>query len=63
MDPSRYEQRVKALEAFGHRGSATPHEHRAAEYLAGELRQLGIDPTVEDFRGARSLPGRMLIHV
>jgi hypothetical protein len=63
MDPSRYEQRVRALEAFGHRGSATPNEHKAAEYLAGQLRQSGIEPTIEEFRGARSMASRFLVHV
>ena len=63
MTQDRYEEHVRALEAFGHRGSATDHERRAAEYLSGELRAMGIEPTLEEFRGARSLPARMLIHV
>ncbi|MDB5300840.1 MAG: peptidase [Phycisphaerales bacterium] len=63
MDPSHFEHRVKALEAFGHRGSASAHEHRAAQYLAGELRQLGVEPTIKDFLGARSLAARLFVHV
>jgi hypothetical protein len=63
MDVARFEQRVRAMEGFGHRGSATTFECRAAEYLAGELRASGIDVAVEPFRGARSLPARMLIHI
>ncbi|HXE53847.1 MAG TPA: M20/M25/M40 family metallo-hydrolase [Tepidisphaeraceae bacterium] len=58
-----FERHVRELEALGHRGSASALEHRAAEYLAGELRSLGLGPTIEPFRGARSLPSRHLVHV
>jgi hypothetical protein len=63
MNAARYERRVQALVAFGHRGSATSHERRAAEYLAGELRASGIAPVIESFRGARSFAARVLIHI
>jgi hypothetical protein len=54
---------VRALEAFGHRGSATDNERQAAEYLAHELRALGLTPAIEQFRGARSESVRLLIHL
>jgi peptidase M28-like protein len=63
MNAARYERRVRDLEAFGHRGSATPQERRAAKYLAGELRASGITPVIEPFRGARSFGARVLIHI
>jgi hypothetical protein len=62
-DAARYERRIRALEALGHRGSATKFEGRAAEYLLAELRGSGIDATLETFRGARSLAARMLVHM
>lgn len=61
MDP--FEQRIRQLESFGHRGSASAHEHRAAEYLCDELRKLGLQPIQEPFRGARSLGARLMAHV
>lgn len=63
INAARYERRVRALVAFGHRGSATDQERRAAAYLAGELRASGIAPVIEAFRGARSYAARVLIHV
>jgi hypothetical protein len=59
----RFEARVRALEAFGHRGSATEHEARAAEYLAGELRGLGLSPAKESFAGLSSGGAVVLLHV
>lgn len=63
MNEARYEQRLRSLEAFGHRGSATVQERRAADYLADELRASGIAPVIESFRGARSFGARLLIHI
>ena len=63
MDQNRFEKRVRELEAFGDRGSASANEHRAAEYLARTLRETGIEPIVEEFRGARSMAARLLVHV
>ena len=51
------------LEAFGHRGSATAHEHRAADYLIGELGAIGLRPMKEPFAGARSHASRLLMHI
>jgi hypothetical protein len=59
----RYEQRVQTLEAFGHRGSATAHERRAAEYLAAELSSLGLNPTLQPFPGKTSSATRLLLHI
>lgn len=58
-----FERHVRELEAFGHRGSTTANEHRAAEYLAGELRSIGIEPVMEQFHGSRSMAERLLVHV
>src|SRR5262249_17262963 len=60
-DRAPYRQHVRDLAAFGHRGSATDHERRAADHLAHELR--GLDPTREPFRGSRSWGWRLLLHV
>src|SRR5205807_4218977 len=59
----RYREWVGALERFGHRGSATRHEHHAADYLLDELRQSGVDAQKQPFRGSRSLGARLLAHV
>jgi hypothetical protein len=58
-----YSRRVRALEAFGHRGSCTPNERAAAEYLVAELRAAGIEAGVEPFHGARCGGERLLVHV
>ena len=60
---SRYERRVRDLVGFGHRGTATDHERRAADYLAGELRGLGLDPLIEPFATCRAMGARLLVHV
>src|SRR5689334_8250422 len=60
---SHYERRVRELAGFGHRGSATEGERRAARYLAEELSRLGLAPEEERFRGSRSLGARLLVHV
>lgn len=59
----RYHRHVRELEGFGHRGSASAQEHAAADYLAAQVRLLGLEPVKEPFAGARSLPGRLLAHV
>ncbi len=59
----RFERRVRRLEAFGHRGSATDAEHRAADYLIDELDAAGITAQREPFPGQRSLGARILVHV
>ncbi len=59
----KYEHRVRTLESFGHRGSATDSEKRAADYLTGELQEAGLEVTLEAFPGSRSLGGRLLLHV
>jgi len=41
-------------ETIGPRGSTTSAEAAAAEYAFGELKQLGLRPVIESFRGARS---------
>ncbi len=58
-----YERRVRDLAGFGHRGSGTEHERRAANYLADELRGLGLEPVMEEFSGCRSLGARLLLHI
>ncbi len=58
-----YERRVTDLEAFGHRGSATESEEKAAAYLVDELRELGLEPEIQPFKGSRSMGARILIHV
>jgi hypothetical protein len=62
-DRARYRRRVYTLAAFGHRGSGTDHERRAADYLIGELRGLGVGAARETFRGSRSWARRHLLHV
>ncbi|HEY2588050.1 MAG TPA: M20/M25/M40 family metallo-hydrolase [Tepidisphaeraceae bacterium] len=66
MQPSvvgQFERMVRELEAFGHRGSASAQEHRAAEYLVEQLRSIGLEPQREAFAGARSLAERLLAHM
>lgn len=63
MTEDHFERRVRELEAFGDRGSAGKNEHRAAQYLARELREAGIEPVEDPFYGARSLGWRLLVHV
>ena len=60
---AKFEHRVRALAAFGHRGSATEHERQARDYLTGQLRSMGLDPVCEPFAGSRSLGARILVHV
>lgn len=60
---TRFETRIRRLAAFGHRGSATDREREAADWLAGELRGMGLSPEAEPFAGRRSLGGRLLLHV
>lgn len=49
MDHIRY-----LAETIGPRGSTTAQEARAADYAAGVLRNLGLEPTVEPFASAKS---------
>lgn len=58
-----FAQRVKQLEGFGHRGSATEAERKAADYLCAELHQLGIQAVQEPFPGYSSFGARILLHV
>ncbi|MDZ4818356.1 MAG: M28 family peptidase [Planctomycetota bacterium] len=58
-----FEQRVRALADFGHRGSTTVQEQRAADYLCEQLRLIGLEPQRELFQGSSSFGGRILIHV
>ncbi len=51
----RYERRVRDLEAFGHRGSTSKEEAHAAKYLSKELSAMGLEPSLESFKGASSL--------
>lgn len=60
---SRYEQRIRDLAGLGHRGSATEQEQRAASYLLGELRGLGLEAQEETFLGSTSFGARLLLHV
>ncbi len=62
-DKSRFKRRVLALEALGHRGSATENEDQAADYLSDELSSMGIDPHKAYFQGSDSLGARVLVHV
>ena len=55
--------RVRDLAGLGHRGSATDAERRGAEYLAAELRSLGLEPELESFAGIRSFGARLLLHI
>ena len=57
------QRRVHKLVAFGHRGSATENEHRAAEYLLGKLKEAGIEANKEVFSGSRSMGARILVHL
>jgi len=59
----RYERRVRELEAFGHRRSASAQERAAADYLVAQMQAMGLEPAKESFAGARSLAGRLLVHV
>lgn len=56
-------RRVRKLVGFGHRGSATENEHRAAEYLLGKLKEYGLEANKEAFAGSRSMGARILVHV
>ena len=59
----RFEERVRALAAFGHRGSTTDRERAAADYLCQQVASLGLTPEREAFLGSSSFGGRILIHV
>jgi len=59
----RLEWAVRHLESFGHRGSASDHERRAAEWLREQLRQIGLEARCESFAGCRSYGARILLHV
>lgn len=59
----RFEQRTRALEALGHRGSATENEDRAADLILEELRKLNVPAHKEPFAGSDSLGKRLLVHV
>jgi hypothetical protein len=58
-----YEQHIRALVDFGHRGSTTDRERAAADYLCDQLKSIGLDPEREAFRGSSSYGGRILVHV
>lgn len=58
-----YEARIRALASLGHRGSATDHERRAADYLYAQLESLDFGPTRESFAGCTSFGARILLHV
>ncbi len=58
-----YERRVRELAGLGHRGSTTDGERRGADYLAAELRSLGLEPDWERFAGNRSMGARLLLHI
>ncbi len=60
---SNYEQRIRTLVGFGHRGSSTDRERAAADYLCGQLSSIGLNPEREAFTGTSSHGGRILIHV
>jgi hypothetical protein len=60
---AHYRRRIRELEVLKHRGSGTDHERRAADYLVGELKSLGLDADVEPFPGGRSWAWRHLLHV
>ena len=62
-DAEEFERRVRALEALGHRGSATENEDCAADLLIAELNGMGIEGEKVAFPGHTSLGGRMLLHV
>lgn len=59
----RLEERVRALEAMGHRGSATAAEARAATWLRDHMQELGLDAGLEPFEGESSGAIRPLLHV
>jgi hypothetical protein len=57
----RWMEHIRALaEQIGPRASASPAERRAADYAMMAQFKLGLQPTLEGFRGARSL---FLVHV
>jgi hypothetical protein len=60
---SAFERRVRALAAFGHRGSTTNRERAAADYLFEEFKSVGFEPERETFTGSKSFGARVLIHV
>ena len=62
-DRARFEERVRTLAAFGHRGSATARERQAAEYLVTELTAAGLRPALEPFCGSGSMGARLLVPV
>ena len=62
-EKERFRQRVQTLENFGHRGSGTDAEDRAANYLIDELRASGINTEKELFHSSNSLATRVLVHV
>jgi len=59
----KFEERVRRLAGFGHRGSTTDHERAASDYLCDELAASGFRPERESFQGSSSFGGRILIHL
>lgn len=61
--PDRLEDRVRRLAWLGHRGSATAGERAAATLLLRELTGMGLQPSLEPFRGSGSMGARLLVPV
>jgi hypothetical protein len=59
----KFEERIRRLAGFGHRGSTTDHERAAADYLCDELAASGFRPERESFQGSSSFGGRILLHL
>ena len=47
-------EHIEALCALGHRGSATPNEKKAADYIAKQLQSWGIETGLEGFKSHSS---------
>jgi hypothetical protein len=60
---SDFRQRVESLAGQGHRGSATPGEAAAADYLTGVLEAMGLRAGREEFRGSSTMGVRLLVPV
>jgi len=58
----RYLEDITRLASIPNRGPATPGEKQAAEYVAGRMAELGLNPTTEPFTAIPHFPICWVIH-
>ncbi|MBK04111.1 MAG: hypothetical protein CL920_34340 [Deltaproteobacteria bacterium] len=63
MYKERLRNWIHTLEQFGHRGSGTEQEAKAARYLVEELESMGIPAQTEPFTGSSNMGARLVTHV